>query len=176
MANLGQDNFNARIKRIKSPSNKAYFDPELQMHVPKHTSQEQIRKDIKAQKFSIIRLLISVLIGVIAVIVGQSLRYRYLEMVEVSNASLFTDILVSLFVVLLLSALLRHRRTTLRAAQLLGAVAMLLGGHNLMWAYPDELAIVYTSEYVQTVRAQTTPMTLVFRDVQIALPGHITGS
>ncbi len=169
MANLGQKDFNARIKRIESPRNTSYYDPDLKMHVPKRTSQDAIRKSAKARKFSVMKLLISLLIGVVAVMIGQAVRLRFLGMTEQGNALLATDLLLAAFFVLLISALMRHRKLSLRLCQIVGAVAMIVGGHNLMWFYPNELAIIYTSDYVALIRAQTEPMSLVFRDMVISL-------
>ncbi len=169
MANVGQKEFNARIKRIKSPRNTSYYDPDLQMHVPKHTSQEAIRKNAKARKFSVGKMLISLLIGVVAVMIGQAIRLRYLGMTEPENAVLATDLLLTAFFILMISALMRYRKVSLRLFQVLGAAAMIVAGHNLMWFYPDELAIIYTPDYVAEMRARTEPMSLIFRDLKISL-------
>ncbi len=163
------NDFNARVKRINNPRNNAYYDPELKMHVPKHTSQKEIRQTVKRSKINISKILVSLIIGGVAMMAGQALRIRYLGMTEVTDASIFTDILLSLLVMLTLAALMHHRKMVLRVAQVAGAGLMFVAGHNLMWAYPDKLAIVYSPEYVETVRAQTVPMSLVFRDVTISL-------
>ncbi len=169
MANLGQKDFNARIKRIESPRNTSYYDPDLEMHVPKHTTQEAIRKSAKARKFSVMKLLISLLIGGVAVMIGQAIRLRFLGMTETGNAMLATDLLLTAFFMLLISALMRHRKISMRLCQVVGAVAMIVAGHNLMWFYPDELAIIYTTDYVAQIRAETEPMSLIFRDMAISL-------
>lgn len=169
MANLGQDNFNARIKRIKSPGNTSYYDPDLKMHIPKKTSQQEIRKNVKARKFSIMKVLACLIIGVVAMMIAQGVRLQYLQMIDASNASLFVDVLLALFCMLLISALLRYRKLWHRFFQFTGAALMFIAGHNLMWAYPNELAIIYTSEYVTQVREQTQPMSLIFRDITISL-------
>ena len=101
--------------------------------------------------------------------IAQALRFRYLGLSEPSNVTLFTDILVTLFIVLTLSAMFRYRKTGYRVAQGLGAAAVLVAGHNLMWYYPDQLAVIYTADYVQIVRDTTSPRTLVFRDMTISL-------
>ncbi len=169
MANLDQKDFQRRIKRINNPRNTSYYDPELNMEVPKHTSQETIRKDAKRRKMSFGKMIVSLLIGATAIIIAQALRVRYLEMTEVSQMTLATDLLFGLFFLLLISALMRHRKGLLRLAQVAGALAMLVGGHNLMWAYPKELAIIYSTEYVQIVQARTQPMTLQLHETAFAL-------
>lgn len=169
MANLDQKDFQRRIKRINNPLNKSYYDPELNMEVPKHTSQKKIRKDAKRRKMSFGKMIVSLLIGVAAIVIAQALRVRYFGLSDVSHTSLFTDLLLGAFFVLLISALMRHRKFVLRASQLAGAAAMLVAGHNLMWAYPQELAVIYSTEYVQTVRARTEPMSLQLHDTTIGL-------
>lgn len=161
--------FNARVKRIQNPRNKSYYDPDMGMHIPKRVSAETIRKNAKARKFSLSSVLTSLLIGVVAVMIAQAFRFRYLGMAEVGNAALATDLLLTAFLVLLGSAFLRHRKVSHRFAQAVGVVAMVVAGHNLMWYYPAELAIIYSTEYVDQVRGTTEPLSLVFRDMTISL-------
>ena len=169
MSPKGLDDFNKRVKRIKSPRNTSYYDPDLGMNIPKRVSHETIRKNAKAKKTSFKAWFYSLLIGAGALMVAQALRFRYLGLSEPSNVTLFTDLLVTLFIVLTLSAMFRYRKKGYRFAQVLGAGAVLVAGHNLMWYYPDQLAVIYTADYVQIVRDTTTPRTLVFRDMTISL-------
>ncbi|MFT7107464.1 MAG: hypothetical protein ACJAVT_001987, partial [Yoonia sp.] len=37
---MDMNDFNARIKSIKNPRNKSYFDPDLGMHVPKRVTRD----------------------------------------------------------------------------------------------------------------------------------------
>jgi len=167
MAHLGQADFKARIKRINNPRNISYFDPELQMHVPKRTSHVAIKRTVKARKFSPSRVILSLLIGVVAVVVAQVLRLRYLGMTEPGNAALLTDLLLTAFFVLLTSAILRHRKPSLRIAQVVGVFAVIVAGHNLMWAYPAEMAVLYTTDYVGVMHTQTAPSTLAFAGLTV---------
>ena len=169
MAGLGQKEFNARIKRINSPKNDSYYDPDLEMHIPKRTNAQEINKHVKARKFSIGKLITCVFMGVLAVIIAQGVRLRYLEMTAVDDAGLVVDAIFALFFVLFLSAVFHHRKTWQRWGYVLGAATMFLAGHNLMWAYPNELAIVYTSDYVALVRAQSEPASVMFRDFSFSL-------
>jgi len=139
------------------------------MHVPKRTTHEEIRQNVKANKFSIMKVLACLIIGVVAMMIAQAVRLRYFQMRDPSNASLFVDVLLAVFCVLMMSALFRYRKMWHRGLQLVGAAAMLVAGHNLMWAYPNELAIIYTTDYVTQVREETQPMSLVFRDMTISL-------
>lgn len=168
MANLDLNDFKSRVKRIQDPRNNAYYDQELGMHVPKHTTQVEIQKAVKARKFSVVRLLVSVLIGVFGTIAAQAIRVRYFELVETTQTALFTDLLLALFMVLLLSVLMRHRRVTLRLAQFAGVAAMIFAGHNLMWFYPDQMAVIYTTDYVAQISAETEPMSIVIPSVLVS--------
>ncbi|PUB12777.1 hypothetical protein [Yoonia sediminilitoris] len=161
MANLDLNDFKMRVKRIQDPRNNAYFDQELGMHVPKHTTPAEIQKAVKSQRFSVMRLVVSLMVGVAAVMAAQAIRLRYLEMTDAGIGSLFTDLLLTTFFVLLVSALIRHRRPMLRLCQIGGVAAMFVAGHNLMWFYPDQLAVIYTPEHVASVQAETEPMTIV---------------
>ena len=162
------NDFNARVKRIKSPRNNAYYDPALQMHVPKRTNQKEIRRAVKARRFPPGRVLICIVIGIVAVVIAQGLRVRYLGLVETGSVALFADLLFSLFFLLLIAALTGNRRLPHRLLQLVGATAMIVAGHNLMWFFPEEMAIVYTTEYVALIQEQTEPRTLVLQDYSIS--------
>lgn len=169
MAPKGQQDFSNRLKRINSPRNKSYYDRDLGMHVPKKISNETIRRNAKAKNTSLSAWFSSLIIGAVALIIAQAVRYRYFGMSEVSNATLFTDLLLTLLIVLTVSAVFRYRKVSYRFAQLLGAGAVLVAGHNLIWYYPDQLAVIYSDGYVQIVRETTLPRSLIFRDMTISL-------
>lgn len=169
MSVSGLEDFNSRVRRIKSARNTSYYDPELQMNIPKRVSQDTIRRNAKAKLPSFKAFFWSLLIGAGALIAAQALRLRLLDVSEPGNVALFTDMLVALFIVLTVSGALRYRRLRYRLAQAIGVVVALVAGHNLMWYYPDQLAVIYTPEYVQIVRDTTEPGSLVFRDVTINL-------
>lgn len=169
MSPKGLDDFNKRVKRINHPRNKSYYDPELGIHIPKHVSNEKIRRVAKAKKSWVKAWFWSLLIGAMGLMVAQALRFRGLGLVEAGNTALFIDLLFALFIVLTITGALRYRRLRFRVAQACGAAAVLVAGHNLMWYYPDQLAVIYTPEYVQIVRDTTEPASLVFQDVTIKL-------
>ncbi len=169
MSPKGIEDFKHRVKRINNPRNMAYFDPDLGMHIPKHVSQDTIRRNAKARKPSFVAFMASLLIGAGALVGAQALRFRYLQMTEISNATLFTDLLLATLFVLTLSGMMRYRMVRYRVAQMAGVVTVLVAGHNLVWYYPDAAAVVYTADYVQIVRETTAPMSLVFRDTTYGL-------
>ncbi|MBE0412884.1 hypothetical protein [Yoonia sp.] len=169
MSVSGLDDFNSRIKRINSARNTSYFDPELGMNIPKRVSHETIRRTAKAKRPSFKAFGLSVVIGAGAVIVAQVLRLRGLGLTEPGNAALFVDLLLALLIVLTVTGGLRYRLLRYRVAQALGVVAVLGLGHNLMWYYPDQMAVIYSADYVQSVRDTTEPGLPVLQDVTINL-------
>lgn len=169
MSPKGLDDFNKRVKRINSPRNTSYYDPDLGMHIPKRVSNEKIRRDAKAKKAWVKAWVWSLLIGAFGLMIAQAVRFRTLGLSEAGNATLFVDLLLTLFIVLTLTAALRYRRLRFRVAQVIGVAVALTAGHNLMWYYPDHVAVVYTPEYVEIVRNTTVPASLIFQDVTINL-------
>ncbi len=169
MSRQGQAEFKARIKRINNPRNQSYYDPELQTHIPKHISKKQIRKDKLRKKVTVISLLLCLVLGAAALMIGQAVRFRYFELSGAGNLALFTEILVALLVGLTITAILRYRRGSHRIMQLTGAAAVFVAGHNLAWYYPDQVAVIYSAEYVEQVRQTTAARTVVFQGTVIAL-------
>lgn len=163
------NDFRKRIKRISSPRNTSYYDPDLGMHIPKHVSHDTIRKNAKARKASFSTWLCSLILGGAGLVAAQALRFRYLGLGEMSNATLVVDAVLALFIIWTLSVLMDYRRRAYRWAQAIGAAVALVAVHNLFWLYPDHLALIYTDDYVQIVRATTVPRSLVFRDLTIEI-------
>jgi len=169
MANQGQDVFKERVKRIARGRDDYYYDPNTDVHVPKHMTPEDVRKARAAQKFSLWRMIKCILIGVVAVITAQGFRIRYFEFTAPDNAAMFTDLLLTVFFVLLFSALMQYRKKSHRAYQIFGAAAMLLLGHNLMFVAPREMAIIYSTPYVTELVARTQPYSVVWKDKVFSL-------
>lgn len=169
MANLGQSDFNARVKRIKKPGNTSYYDPELQMHVPKRVTRSKIKVQAEKREFTFSKFLVSMVIGATGVACAQILRVRYFGLNETGNLSLAVDLLCAVWAALLLSAFMKHRVFPARMAQICGVVAMMIAGHNLVWRFPEQMAMIYTDAFVTQVQAETVPQSLVFRDIVISL-------
>lgn len=169
MSPNGLDDFNKRVKRIRSPRNNSYYDPDLGMHVPKKVSNEVIRRNAKEKKSWFKGIFWSLVIGALGLMVGQAVRFRYFGLSEPDNVTLFTDLLLALLFVLTMSAGFRYRRMRYRVAQVLGAGAILVAGHNLILYYPDHLALIYSDEYVQIIRETTEPGSLIIPVVAINL-------
>ena len=74
MANMGQRDFEARIKRIKNPRNNSYYDPDLQMHIPNKVARAKIVKPPSKGNKALTAFLVSMVIGSVAMFCAQILR------------------------------------------------------------------------------------------------------
>lgn len=165
------NDFNARIKRINDPRNNAYYDQDMGMHVPKRVSRDKIKKNAKKQQDSAFSaFLVSMIVGGFGLMIAQAVRYRYFEVSGAGNTALFIDVLVAVWIVALLSAMMRRRTFSARFAQVTGIAAMVVGGHNLIWRWPNEMGILYTMAYVEEVKARTAPISLVVGDRVFVMP------
>ncbi|WP_019953737.1 hypothetical protein [Yoonia vestfoldensis] len=164
------NDFNARIKRIRNPRNNSYFDPELRMHIPKHVSRDKIRKISKQEEPSILSaVLVSMIIGAIALALGQWVRVTYFGLVEINATTLTLDLVAGFWMVLVLSVLMGHRGFMARMAQVAGLYVMLIAGHNFVWRWPDQMARIYSPAYVEQVKATTLPQSVTINGTLFAL-------
>lgn len=163
MANMGQTDFNARIKRIKNPRNNSYYDPDLQMHIPKRVTRDKIQKPPSQSSEALTAILVSMVIGGVAMFGAQVLRVRYLGLSGGNTAVTFTDLLFGLWFVLMLSALMKRRQFLGRVGQVAGLCVMLVTGHNLVWKWPDLMGKIYTPEYVAEIQATTQVQSIVIQ-------------
>lgn len=164
------NDFNARIKRIKNPRNNSYYDQDLGMHIPKRVSRDKIKTAKKKGDSALSAFLVSMIIGGFGLLIAQAIRYRYFGVVEAGNLALVLDLVVAAWIVLLLSALMQRRKLGARFAQIVGVAAMVVGGHNLIWRWPDEMAILYSRAYVEQVMARTEPVSIVVAGNVLTLP------
>ncbi|WP_322888923.1 MULTISPECIES: hypothetical protein [unclassified Yoonia] len=169
-AKYDQRDFNARIKRIRNPRNDSYYDPELRMHIPKHISREKIRKASKAEEPSYLSaVLVSMIIGAMALAIGQWVRVQYFGLLEANVTTLTLDLTAALWALLVLSVLLGHRGFMARMAQAAGIYLMLIAGHNLVWRWPEQMAWLYSPAYVDQVMATTVSQSVVINGALFAL-------
>lgn len=157
MATRKQDinDFHARLKHIKNPRNKSYFDPNLGVDVPKRV-QRRIVRNRNIEDTLVFALLVSVIFGIACMIFGQIVRVRYLGLADDVGGVLLIDLTVALWAVLVLTAVTDKRWVSERCAQITGVTLMLVAGHNLMWRWPDLMSWIYSPGYVQNVLATTT--------------------
>lgn len=164
MATAKQDinDFRARVKRISNPRNTSYFDQGLGMEIPKRVSHKEIKK--KHRKPSLFAtLLVSMILGGLALMFAQVVRIRYFGLTEPSNTVLFLELFMTFWTVVMLAALMDRRKTSERIAQIVGVAVMMVAGHNIIWRWPDQLAVIYTQAHVEQVLETTTQHSVVLR-------------
>lgn len=164
MAKQDINDFRARVKRINSPRNKSYYDPDLGMHIPKRVPRNQIKSKTKVnhdEDSFLGKFIVAMVIGAVALMIAEVVRIRYFGLVGDSNTVLFLELFVAYWALLLLSALLGKRGLFDRIGQVTGIGAMLIAGHNLIWRWPEQMAYIYTSEHVARVLETTTQHSVV---------------
>lgn len=153
--------FNARVKRINNPRNNSYYDPDLQMHIPKKVSRAKITRKASSEDSILSAFLVSMIVGAFGLALAQLVRVRYFGLTEAGSTTLFIDLLAAMWFILIFSALMKRTQFGARFAQIAGVCAMLVAGHNLFWRWPEQMAIIYTAEYVNQVQAATQPPSIV---------------
>ncbi|MDX8352082.1 hypothetical protein [Cognatiyoonia sp. IB215182] len=164
MANTKQDinDFNRRIKKINNPRNKSYYDPDLKMHIPKRVPRDKIKKPKVADDENVIGpFIVSVVIGAFCLAVAQLFRVRYFELIETTPITIAIDLIAGLWVLLVLTALIKRNSWGARFSQIVGVCAMLAAGHNLFWRWPEQMATIYTPEYAAYIEQTTQPPSVV---------------
>ncbi|MDP5084840.1 MAG: hypothetical protein NWQ23_05410 [Yoonia sp.] len=156
------NDFRDRVKRIGNPRNTSYYDRDLGMEIPKRVSHKEIKK--KNKKPSVLStLLVSVILGGLGLMFAQVVRIRYFGLTEPSNLVLYLELFIAFWAVVMLAALMDRRKTSERIAQVVGVAVMMVAGHNIIWRWPDQLAIIYTPAHVEQVLETTTQHSVVVR-------------
>lgn len=170
MAVVKQDinDFNARVKRIKNPRNKSYYDPDLGMHIPKRVTRDKIKATKDGESY-LGKFIVSMIIGAVALMLAQVLRIRYFGLMEQSDVGFYLELFLAFWAMVLLSALLDRRKVAERIAQVAGIALMLTAGHNLIWRWPDQMAMIYTPAHVEQVMQATTQNSVVYRGTVFGL-------
>ena len=161
------NDFNARVKNIKNPRNKSYYDPDLGMHIPKRVTREKIAKP-KEESF-LGKFIVSMIIGALALLFAQVVRIRYFGLLEQSDVVFYLELFIAFWAMVLFSAILDRRKVVERFAQVAGIAVMLTAGHNLIWRWPEPMAMIYTAEYVDQVMEVTTQHSVVYRGTVFGL-------
>lgn len=165
MAVAKQDikDFNARVKRIKNPRNHSYYDPDLGMHIPKRVGRDHIKKAKRGDEegLNLGPVIVSMIVGAFALMIAQVVRIRYFGDTGSTNVTLTIELFLAFWTLLILTALMNRRTVGARIAQFIGVGAMLVAGHNLIWRWPEPMAMIYTQEYVDEVMATTTQHSVV---------------
>ena len=65
------NDFNARIKNIKNPRNKSYYDQGLEMHVPKRVSRDKIKSAKNPEDDSVFGMMfVSMIVCAVALMIA----------------------------------------------------------------------------------------------------------
>lgn len=154
--------FNARVQRIRSPKNKSYYDPDLGMHVPKRVPRDKITKTKPQEDPTFLSLfIVSAILGALGYFLAQIVRVHVFGPVGPEVATLALDLCLALWFIAMITALTGKRTIFDRLSQVAGVYAMIAAGHNLFWRWPDQMAMIFTPEHVESVRAVTTQMSVV---------------
>jgi len=154
MATTKQDinDFQARVKRIKSPRNNSYYDPDLDMHIPKRVGRDKIKKAKRDEDVQILGpVIVSMILGAVALMFAEVLRIRYFGLADQNSATFAVEMVLTLWALLMLGAALDRRSVGARLSQFAGAGLMMIAGHNLIWRWPDQMAYIYTQAHVDQV-------------------------
>jgi hypothetical protein len=161
---MDMNDFNARIKSIKNPRNKSYYDQGLEMHVPKRVSRDKIKSAKKAEDDSVFgAMFVSMIVGAVALIIAQIVRIRYFGLIESSTVVLALELVITIWALIVLTALMKKRSIPERIAQIMGLALMMVAGHNMIWRWPDQMGVIYTATYVEHVMSTTTQHSIVYR-------------
>ena len=155
------NDFHARVKRIKNPRNKSYYDADLGMHIPKRVTRDKIKAN-KDEESYLGKFIVSMIIGALALMIAQILRIRYFGLLEQSDVAFYLELFLAFWAMVLLSAVLNRRKLTERFAQIAGIALMLTAGHNLIWRWPEQMAYIYTDAHVQLILQQTEELSIVW--------------
>lgn len=155
------NDFNARVKRIKNPRNNSYYDPDLKMHIPKKVPREMVKRKTAKEDSLLSAFLVSAIVGAFCLMLAQLVRVRYFGLTGGGSVTLFIDLLAAVWFTLVLSAMMKRNHIGARLSQVVGVCAMLVAGHNLFWRWPEQMAIIYTAEYVDLVQTTTQPPSIV---------------
>ena len=172
MATAKQDinDFHARVKRIKNPRNKSYYDPDLGMHIPKRVSRDKIKKPVVHDDESFLgKFIVAMVIGAVAFMIAQIIRIRVFGLNLDGDVLMAVELFVAFWAMLVLSALLRKRGMFDRFGQIVGIALMLVAGHNLIWRWPEQMAYIYTPEHVEQIMDATTQHSVVYRGTVFGL-------
>ena len=156
------NDFNKRVKRIKNPRNKTYYDPELGIEIPKRLARKPIKK-LRDEPTVLSIFVVSMVFGAFAFLCAEVLRIRYFELSGSSTVITVLEVVIALWVVLMIAAVTDKRTFIERTAQLTGVIAMMAAGHNLVWRWPDQMAYIYTPAHVEYVLDTTEELSIVYR-------------
>lgn len=156
--------FNLRVTQISKPGNTSYFDPGLGMNIPKRVSKEFInRKKLKETGTPSITL--SLLLGAMCLLISYLICAR-LDLIAYDAPVLVYAIAGIL--VIMLGGILRLKSMVDMASQFVGIGAMVAGMHNLVWAFPDQFAALYSQQFVDAIQSTANAGSIAFMGMTYA--------
>lgn len=159
------DEFNLRVTRISNPRNTSYYDPELGMNIPKRVSKEFINRK-KAKQAGGSSIVISLLLGAICLMLSYLICLR-LDLINHDAPMLVYG--TAGILAIMLGGMFRLKSMTDMGAQFVGVGAMMVGMHNLIWAFPEPFAMIYSPEFVDIIQAATTANSIAFMGMTYTL-------
>jgi hypothetical protein len=150
--------FNSRVVRISKSGNTSYYDPELGMNIPKRVSKEFINRK-KTKQAGGSSIVVSLLLGAVCLMLSYLICLR-LDLINHDAPMLVYGIAGILAIVL--GGMFRLKSMTDMGAQFVGVGAMMVGMHNLIWAFPEPFAVIYSPEFVDIIQATTTANSIAF--------------
>lgn len=159
------DQFNARVKRINNPRNNSYKDPETGMVIPKRVSRQLIRTNnrIRPQKAGMMGMLMSLILGAMCLIGARYVRFEVAGISELDSdpsSILAMDAGLALMAAFVIGGVIKHKSLRHMAAQLAGVAVLAVGMHNIVWMVPEQVAQVFSSDYIGQVQQLTVPMSI----------------
>ncbi len=161
--NHQQAYFKDRIARIEDPKNISYLDPETGMNIPRKMSVAQIKAQSVVKSPGLLVLLLSCVLGAMALVAARYVRFVLAEIPEIGTAAntlVIMDFGIAALMAFVIGALIKHKSLRHMMAQATGIALMLVAMHNLVWMYPSEFAQVFPQAYVDQVIALTSPKSI----------------
>lgn len=166
-------NFQQRVKRIEKPKKIYYTDPETGINIPRRLSKHAIKTGGKsAGRGGLFAILMSLALGTICLMAARYVRFHYIDLAEIEASAMALttiDLAIATFLAMFASAMVRLSAFRCFVAQMAGIATMLVAMHNLIWIYPDQFAQVFSQDYVDMIRATTTPQSLYVNGETFAL-------
>ena len=153
-----RDEFNLHVTQISNPRNTSYYDPELGMNIPKRVSKEFINRK-KTKQAGGSGIVISLLLGAVFLMLSYLICLR-LDLINQDAPMLVYGI--SGILAIVLGGMFRLKSMADMGAQIVGVGAIVVGMHNLIWAFLEPFAVIYSPEFLDIIQATTTANSIAF--------------
>ena len=170
-----QQMFQARLARISDPKNIAWTDPETGMVIPKHIRNGKAamrngktNAPVRSNLGYPLSILIAGIVGALSVIASRYIRFHVLGQDPGDmdpDFALAMDAMMGGAVAFVFREMLKLQGKVQATAQMVGIGAMICLMHNFVWEYPQVFEQLFSTEWVQTVQAETSPQSIYFRGI-----------